>query len=106
MEDKERANSGQGGLRGTPVQNDQRNRRRAPKGAFTEVFQEQGKVPPQALDLEEAVLGAMMLENDRLAEVIEVLKPEAFYKEAHQQIFSAIQQLFANNQPVDILTVT
>ncbi len=67
---------------------------------------EHGKIPPQALDLEEAVLGAMMLENDRLAEVIEVLKPEVFYKESHQIIFSAIQRLFGQNEPVDILTVT
>ena len=48
----------------------------------------------------------MMLENDRLAEVIEVLKPEVFYKESHQIIFSAIQRLFGQNEPVDILTVT
>jgi len=74
--------------------------------ALSELFQEQGKIPPQAPDLEEAVLGAMMLENDRLAEVIEILKPEAFYKETHKYIFLAIQRLFGNNQPVDILTVT
>ncbi|MCX6268102.1 MAG: replicative DNA helicase [Bacteroidetes bacterium] len=67
---------------------------------------EHGKIPPQALDLEEAVLGAMMLESNRLAEVIEVLKPEAFYKESHQIIFSAIMRLFGQNEPVDILTVT
>ncbi len=66
----------------------------------------QGKIPPQATDLEEAVLGAMMLENDRLAEVIEILRPEVFYKEVHQVIFSAITRLFGSNQPVDILTVT
>lgn len=82
------------------------NNKRIRNSALTELFQDQGKIPPQALDLEEAVLGAMMLENDRLAEVIEVLKPEAFYKENHKLIFLAIQRLFGNNQPVDILTVT
>jgi len=107
MEEIEQYRTGPvGGLRGNQATESQRARKRGSKTTFNEGIIEQGKVPPQALDLEEAVLGAMMLENDRLAEVIEVLKPEAFYKEAHQHIFSAILQLFANNQPVDILTVT
>jgi replicative DNA helicase len=67
---------------------------------------EHGKVPPQAVDLEEAVLGAMMLEKDKLAMVIELLQPVVFYKTEHQIIFSAIQRLFAQVKPVDILTVT
>lgn len=65
-----------------------------------------GRVPPQAIDLEEAVLGAMMLEQNALTNVVDILKPEVFYKEAHQKIFSAIHQLFADSEPVDILTVT
>lgn len=81
-------------------------RKRVRKPAVTETVFEHGKIPPQATDLEEAVLGAMMLENDRLAEVIEVLKPEVFYKEQHRVIFTAIQRLFGQNEPVDILTVT
>jgi replicative DNA helicase len=85
---------------------DKNTRKRTRKTGLNEVVFEHGKIPPQALDLEEAVLGAMMLENDRLAEVIEVLKPEVFYKENHQIIFTAIQRLFAQNEPVDILTVT
>ena len=64
------------------------------------MFFEHGKVPPQALDLEEAVLGAMMLEKDPLTEVIEILQPTMFYKESHQVIFAAIQRLFANTEPV------
>jgi replicative DNA helicase len=88
------------------MENQQANRKRTRQTSPNEVFFEHGKIPPQAPDLEEAVLGAMMLENDRLAEVIEVLKPEVFYKENHQRIFSAIQSLFGSNQPVDILTVT
>ena len=72
------------------------------------VFQglETGKLPPQAIDLEEAVLGAMMLEKEALNDVIDILKPESFYKEAHQKIFEAVAQLFNNSEPVDILTVT
>jgi replicative DNA helicase len=65
-----------------------------------------GKLPPQALDLEEAVLGALMIEKDALTNVIDILKPESFYKEAHQKIFSAVVSLFDRSEPVDILTVT
>ena len=64
-----------------------------------------GKIPPQATDLEEAVLGALMLERDALTDVIDILKVDTFYKEAHQRIYGAITQLFANSEPVDLLTV-
>ena len=64
------------------------------------------KIPPQAIDLEEAVLGALMLEKDALSAVIDILKPETFYVDANQKIFRAIQYLFQNSSPVDILTVT
>ncbi len=66
---------------------------------------EHGKLPPQALDLEEAVLGAVMLEKDAIIEVIDILKPESFYKEEHQKIFQAIVNLFATEKAIDILTV-
>lgn len=65
-----------------------------------------GKLPPQAVDLEEAVLGALMIEKDALNAVIDILHPESFYKESHQKIFKAIQNLFHATEPVDILTVT
>ena len=71
-----------------------------------DAFQEHGKLPPQAIDLEEAVLGALMLEKDAVAAVIDMLVPAVFYKESHQVIFEAISNLFHNNEPVDILTVT
>ena len=64
-----------------------------------------GKVPPQATDLEEAVLGALMLERDALTDVIDILKEETFYKDAHRVIYKAILQLFADSEPVDLLTV-
>jgi hypothetical protein len=67
---------------------------------------EMGKVPPHAIDLEEAVLGALMLEKDALNDVIEVLKPDSFYKNEHRLIFEAIVQLFNDSKPIDILTVT
>lgn len=65
-----------------------------------------GKLPPQALDLEEAVLGALMIEKDALSAVVDILKPESFYKDAHQKIYNAILTLFANSEPIDMLTVT
>lgn len=68
---------------------------------------EQGKVPPQAIELEEAVLGAMMLDRKGLDEALMVIRtPEVFYKEAHKQIFTAIQRLNERGNPVDLLTVS
>ncbi len=64
-----------------------------------------GKLPPQALELESAVLGALMLEKDALTTVSDILKPESFYKEAHQRIYKAIQELFDDSEPIDMLTV-
>ncbi|MBK6937774.1 MAG: replicative DNA helicase [Chitinophagaceae bacterium] len=64
-----------------------------------------GKVPPQAKDLEEAVLGAIMLEKDAFDTVVEILKPECFYVDAHQRIYRAMQGLSNKSQPIDILTV-
>ena len=66
-----------------------------------------GKLPPQAIDLEEAVLGALMLEKSPLNDVIDIIhQPEIFYKEAHQKIYAAIQDLFSSSESIDILTVT
>lgn len=64
-----------------------------------------GKLPPQAIDLEESVLGAVMLEKDALTTIIEILRPESFYKPAHQEIYQAIVELFNNSEPVDLRTV-
>lgn len=64
-----------------------------------------GKLPPQAIDLEMAVLGAMMLEQSAVNAAIDILKPESFYKEAHAHIFEAIIDLFQQSEPIDILTV-
>lgn len=65
-----------------------------------------GKVPPQAPDLEQAVLGALMLERDALTNVIDILGSNSFYVESHQKIYAAIQGLFEAGHPVDLLTVT
>jgi len=67
---------------------------------------EKGKIPPQALDLEQVVLGALMIDKKGVDEVIDILQPDAFYKQAHQYIFHAIYTLFENSEPIDILTVS
>lgn len=85
---------------------EEKGRQRAKKPLAPQPVMEHGKVPPQAVDLEEAVLGAIMLEKDALTAVIDILKAEVFYKEAHQLIYKAITRLFSKSEPVDILTVT
>ena len=62
-----------------------------------------GKVPPQAKELEEAVLGAIMLEKSAFDSVVEILKPECFYVDGHQRIYRAMQGLAKKSQPIDIL---
>ena len=65
-----------------------------------------GKMPPQAIDLEEAVLGALMIEKDAILSIIDILKPESFYKDAHQKVFKAILDLATRQEPIDLLTVS
>jgi len=64
-----------------------------------------GKVPPQARELEAAVLGAIMLEKEAMDKAAELLEPECFYTEANQRIFRAMVRLSSANEPIDILTV-
>ncbi len=75
-----------------------------PKG--TVINLEQGKIPPQAVDLEEAVLGAMMIDKKGVDDVIDIIHAEVFYKPAHQFIYDAIFTLFENSEPIDLLTVS
>lgn len=67
---------------------------------------EKGKIPPQALDLEEAVLGALMIDKKGVDDVIDILHPDVFYKDAHKLIYEAIFKLFQDSQPTDLLTVS
>jgi replicative DNA helicase len=64
-----------------------------------------GKVPPQAVDIEQAVLGAMMLEKNAVTDTIDILKPSSFYDPKHQYIYNAIRELFGGSSPIDLLTV-
>ena len=65
-----------------------------------------GKIPPQALDLEEAVIGAMLIDEKGVNEIIEILSPEVFYKRSHQLIYESIERLFRESEPIDLLTVS
>jgi len=67
---------------------------------------ERGKIPPQAVDLEEVVLGAMMIDKKGVDEVIDILHPDVFYKDSHKYIYEAIFNLFETSEPVDLLTVS
>jgi len=86
----------------TNLNKDRKLRRKSPLDISTMMF---GKVPPQARELEEAVLGAIMLEKTAFDTVVEILKPECFYVESHQRIYLAMQSLAQKSQPIDMLTV-
>ncbi|MCR4995430.1 MAG: replicative DNA helicase, partial [Bacteroidales bacterium] len=64
-----------------------------------------GRQQPQNLEMEQAVIGALMIEQDAFAQVSELLKPESFYDHRHQIIYEAIRSLNIEQRPVDILTV-
>ena len=69
-------------------------------------IEELGKVPPQAIDMEEAVIGALLIESNSIHTVARLLKEETFYKDGHATIFKAILELYQSSQPIDLLTVT
>jgi len=65
-----------------------------------------GRVPPQNLEAEQAVLGSILLKADVFASVLEIIKPQDFYKESHKLIFETMISLFENSEPQDVLTVS
>ena len=79
-----------------------KNKKNEDAGLSNYVF---GKLPPSSVELEEAVLGAMMLEKDGFLVAISILRAEMFYVEANQSIFEAMLKLFGKNRPIDLLTV-
>src|SRR5687767_9237277 len=86
----------------TNLNRDKKNRTQPALDLSTMIY---GKVPPQAKELEEAVLGAIVLEKGAFDIVIEILKAECFYVDSHQRVFKAMQSLANKSQPIDILTV-
>lgn len=65
-----------------------------------------GKIPPQSIDMEEAVLGAMLIDFGAVFDLLPILKEEAFYKEANKKIFRTIKELSSKEIPIDTLTIT
>lgn len=65
-----------------------------------------GRVPPQAVDIEQSVLGAMLIEREAIPRVVEILQEDSFYSSKHQKIFQAILSLFERSNPVDQITLT
>ena len=84
---------------------EQRKTPRSNSKAKIQPVNDYGRIQPQAPELEEAVLGALMIEKDAYSLVSEILRPESFYEHRHQLIYSAITDLAVNQKPVDILTV-
>src|SRR5258708_29656767 len=76
-----------------------------PRTLARDISESLGKLPPQALDLEEAILGALMLEKNALTAVVEFLRPEHFYSDQHKEIYTSIIDLFKSSEPVDMRTV-
>ena len=64
------------------------------------------RIPPQAIDAEMAVLGSMMLDAQAADDVFEILKPEHFYKDAHQKIYDLMQEMADHSRPIDVITLT
>lgn len=73
--------------------------------SINEPLLEMGKVMPQAVELEETVLGAILIDTNALPSVIDLLRPEVFYKPAHQMLFEVIMNLFQKSQIIDLMTV-
>ena len=82
------------------------NRKRPARSNEQDQLAQLGRLQPQAVELEKAVIGACLIEQDAFATVSDFLKPPSFYESKHQIIFQAIQSLAASNAPVDVLTVT
>ena len=64
------------------------------------------RTPPQAIEAEQSVLGAMMLSKDAIADVVEVLRPDDFYRTAHQTVYDCILDLYGRGEPADAVTVS
>ena len=65
-----------------------------------------GKIPPQANDLEQIVLGAMMIDSQCIDEVLSIIKSKVFYKSQHQHIFQAIEAIYHRSEQIDLITVS
>lgn len=80
--------------------------KRAPQTTIIKVgANEAGKLPPQAQELEDSVIGALMIEKEAYGTVADLLRPEVFYKDQNRMVFEAIRELASKDQPIDVMTV-
>ncbi len=75
-------------------------------GEAKDLQQSIGRMPPQSIEAEEAVIGALLVNPNALTRVVETLKAENFYKPAHRELYAGILELFNKNEPIDIVTVS
>jgi replicative DNA helicase len=87
------------------IQNSSNSRNKTQNKKIKSTTEESGRIQPQARELEEAVLGALMLEKDAYSMISEILTPKSFYDRTHELIFTAIQDLAIQQKPIDMLTV-
>ncbi len=80
-------------------------RRQRSSMTYDEAFKMNGKVPPQAIEVEESVLGALLLDQNAITNAIDILRVEYFYLEEHKHIYNAVTKLFRDANPVDLLSV-
>jgi replicative DNA helicase len=85
---------------------EKKNYQQTNKMTIEQINAQYGKIPPQAIEVEEAVLGALMLERDAYITVADIIDTRSFYKEEHQKIFEVIKYLSTHEKPVDLLMVT
>lgn len=75
------------------------------KGDYTSQLESGGRIPPQAIEIEEAILGSMLIDEQAAVIALEILQEDDFYKPAHRHIFEVISKLNDRNNPLDLLTV-
>lgn len=82
------------------------NRRQKRPANVVPIREQAGRMPPQAVDVEQAVLGALLIERDAIPKAIEVLPADSFYDARHEKIYAAVQALFERANPVDLVTLS
>ena len=65
-----------------------------------------GRIPPQNIEAEQSVLGAMLLDKEALSNVAEIISSQDFYRDDHKEIFEAIMDLYERAEPIDLITVS
>src|SRR5699024_7521209 len=75
------------------------------KKSDANILEQEGRIPPQAVEVEEAVLGSMLIEHEAATVALQMLSANDFYKPAHRHIFEVLYDLYERDNPLDLLTV-